>query len=62
MTIDADALPIDPAARAFFEARGERRRSIEALTGGDDYELLFTRPAARRAAVSRRRRATAACR
>ena len=48
MTIDADALPIDPGARAFFEARG-LDPVIEALTGGDDYELLATaRPRARR--------------
>ena len=48
MTIDADALPIDPDARAFFEARG-LDPVIEALTGGDDYELLVTaRPRARR--------------
>jgi thiamine-monophosphate kinase len=41
ITIEADALPIDPAARAWFESRG--RDSVgEALVGGDDYELLFT--------------------
>ena len=40
MTIDAGALPIDPGARAFFEARGEDA-AVEALTGGDDYELLI---------------------
>jgi thiamine-monophosphate kinase len=43
MTIDAAALPIDPAARRVFEALG-----IDAvpagLAGGDDYELLFTVP------------------
>jgi thiamine-monophosphate kinase len=48
MTIDADALPIDPCARAFFEAHG-LDPVIEALTGGDDYELLVTaRPRGRR--------------
>ena len=48
LTIDADAFPIDPAARAFFEARG-LDPVAEALTGGDDYELLFAaRPKARR--------------
>ena len=40
MTIDAGALPIDPGARAFFDARGEDA-AVEALTGGDDYELLI---------------------
>jgi thiamine-monophosphate kinase len=48
VTIDAAALPIDPAARAFFEARG--LDSVhEALTAGDDYELLITsRPRSQR--------------
>jgi thiamine-monophosphate kinase len=40
MTVDADALPIDPGARAFFEARGQDP-VVEALGGGDDYELLI---------------------
>jgi len=40
MTIDPDALPIEPAARAVFDARGENPID-EALRGGDDYELLF---------------------
>jgi thiamine-monophosphate kinase len=39
LTIDAAALPIDPAARQFFETRG-KDAVTEALTGGDDYELL----------------------
>ena len=48
MTIDAAALPIDPRARAFFEARGADA-VIDALTGGDDYELLLAaRPRMRR--------------
>jgi thiamine-monophosphate kinase len=48
MTIDAAALPIDPAARAFFEARG-LDAVTEALTGGDDYELLIaSRPRSQR--------------
>jgi thiamine-monophosphate kinase len=41
LTIDAEALPIDPAARAWLEARG-RDPVDEAIAGGDDYELLFT--------------------
>ena len=40
MTVDAGALPLDPAARAFFEARGQDA-ILEALTAGDDYELLI---------------------
>ena len=40
MTIDVDALPIDPGARAFFDARGQDAVA-EALGGGDDYELLI---------------------
>ena len=39
--IDADALPIDAAARAFFVSRGGDPIA-DATTGGDDYELLFT--------------------
>jgi thiamine-monophosphate kinase len=41
LAIDAESLPIDPAARAWFEARG-RDPIDEAIAGGDDYELLFT--------------------
>jgi thiamine-monophosphate kinase len=48
IAIDADALPIDAAARAQFEAAGEDAVA-RALSGGDDYELLFTvRPRTRR--------------
>ena len=48
LAIDAALLPIDPAARAFFEARG-RDAVLDALTGGDDYELLLAvRPRAHR--------------
>jgi thiamine-monophosphate kinase len=41
ITVDADALPIDAAARAAFERRGDDPLD-EAIAGGDDYELLFT--------------------
>jgi thiamine-monophosphate kinase len=48
IAIDAGALPVDPAARAFFERRG-RDATIEALVGGDDYELLIAvRPRSQR--------------
>jgi thiamine-monophosphate kinase len=39
--IDAGALPIEPAALEWFEARGADP-TVAAITGGDDYELLFT--------------------
>ena len=41
MSVDADALPIDLEARAWFEAHGHDP-VLEAVAGGDDYELLFT--------------------
>lgn len=47
IAVDAAALPISEAARAWFARRGEDAVTA-ALTGGDDYELLFTvRPAHR---------------
>jgi len=39
--IDGDALPMDPETRVWFEGRG-RDPVVEAVAGGDDYELLFT--------------------
>jgi len=55
MTIDADALPIDPAARALFDARGGDAAAA-AVRGGDDYELLFTvRPRTRRRLIAAER-------
>ena len=41
MTIDADAIPVDAGARGWFEQQGADPL-VSALTGGDDYELLFT--------------------
>jgi thiamine-monophosphate kinase len=41
--IDAGALPIDAAARAWWEAAGQDA-IVQALSGGDDYELLFAVP------------------
>jgi thiamine-monophosphate kinase len=53
--IEADALPIDPGVRAWFEARG-LDPVTEALTAGDDYELLVTvRPRARRRLAAAKR-------
>ena len=40
-TVDAAALPIDPAARTWFDRQG-LDPVLSALSGGDDYELLFT--------------------
>ena len=42
-TIDASLLPIDPEASAWFANQGQDP-VLAALTGGDDYELLFTVP------------------
>jgi thiamine-monophosphate kinase len=39
-TIEADALPIEPGARRWFEQQG-RDAVNESMTGGDDYELLI---------------------
>jgi len=41
ITIDAAALPIDPVTREVFEKAGLDPVHA-AVTGGDDYELLFT--------------------
>jgi thiamine-monophosphate kinase len=38
--IDADALPVEPGARAWF-GRHAGDPTVAAITGGDDYELLF---------------------
>jgi thiamine-monophosphate kinase len=40
-TIDRTTIPVDPAARAWFESR-DADPMLEALGGGDDYELIFT--------------------
>jgi thiamine-monophosphate kinase len=56
MIIDRAALPIDPLARDFFAGRG-RDAALEALTGGDDYELLFAvRPRTQRRLAAARQR------
>jgi thiamine-monophosphate kinase len=39
--IDAGALPIEPAARTWFDGQAQDAMH-SAITGGDDYELLFT--------------------
>jgi len=46
--IDADALPIDPDARRWFDAHGQDATDAS-IAGGDDYELLIAvRPRLRR--------------
>jgi thiamine-monophosphate kinase len=53
--IDADALPIEPLAREWFEAQ-QQDPVFAALAGGDDYELLFAvRPQLRRRLAAVRR-------
>lgn len=43
VTIDASALPIEPGARRWWERRG--RDAVQAaVSGGEDYELLFAVP------------------
>lgn len=49
--VEAARLPLSPAARAIIEA-GEGSL-VEAVTGGDDYELLFTAPAEAKPSLAR---------
>lgn len=44
--VDGDAVPIAPAVAEWFRRSG-RDALLAAMTGGDDYELLFTMPARR---------------
>jgi thiamine-monophosphate kinase len=50
--VESDAIPIHPGARAWFERPGldEVCAAREAITGGEDYELLFAVPPRRRRA------------
>jgi len=41
MTIERSAIPVQPEARTWFESRNADP-VLEALAGGDDYELVFT--------------------
>ena len=50
LEVDAAAVPVSGDARQWFEARGQDA-VLAALTGGDDYELLFTVPPRRRRRV-----------
>ena len=45
--IDLDVTPMSPAAHAWFDERVDPLAALEQLaTGGDDYEIVFTVPAA----------------
>lgn len=46
VVLEAEMVPLSPAARRRIDGRPDLRHA--ALTGGDDYELLFTAPAAAR--------------
>lgn len=53
VAIATERVPLSAAARRRIDSRPQLRQDAlaTALTGGDDYELLFTAPAAARAAV-----------
>ena len=53
--VDASAVPVEPQARAWFERAGVDPLAAS-LTAGEDYELLFTVPAANRRRLSAVRR------
>jgi len=48
--LDREALPLAPGARAWFEGHGVEPLAA-AITGGEDYELLFAVPARRHRAL-----------
>jgi thiamine-monophosphate kinase len=49
--IDGDAVPVPAEARRWFELVEGRDALAAAMSGGEDYELLFTVPARRRRAL-----------
>lgn len=49
VTLDADAIPVEPGAREWFARQG-RDPLAAALAGGEDYELVFAVPGRRRRA------------
>lgn len=49
--IEAEAIPVDPGARAWFERSGQSAID-RALEGGEDYELLFAVPPGKRRALA----------
>lgn len=54
--IDPRAIPVSTACRAYAESR-RLEPALVALTGGEDYELLFTAPPAKQTAIARHARA-----
>jgi len=54
--IDLDKLPISTACRAYAHSRGLQPAQL-ALTGGEDYELLFTAPPAKQPDIMKQARA-----
>lgn len=56
--LDAEAIPLSAAGHAFVSAHGEEGL-ITLLTGGDDYQALFTAPPAARSAITAAARAAA---
>ena len=54
--IDVSAVPLSPAARAAIG--GDYQRLLAVLTGGDDYEVLFTAPPAAAGRISDLARST----
>ena len=51
VVVDADRLPLTAATREWFASRGQDAIA-ESLSGGDDYELLFSAPSNRRRTVA----------
>lgn len=50
LRLEADAVPLSDATRAWLETAGDDGLE-RLLTGGDDYELVFTAPVERRSAI-----------
>jgi thiamine-monophosphate kinase len=55
--LDAESIPLSAAGRAYVVARGEEGL-LALITGGDDYQALFTAPPGLRAAILAAGRAT----
>lgn len=53
--IDLDALPLSPACLAYAKSRGLQPTQL-ALTGGEDYEILFTAPPKRQSTIEHQAR------
>jgi thiamine-monophosphate kinase len=51
MEIDGDAVPVPAAARLWLSEREKTDALVAAVSGGEDYELVFTVPGRRRRAL-----------